>query len=135
MFTPCGSISIARPALPDFAMRYLSDRLYTSAPRGDPTHRQPYPCTSAAHHLSIVTRSRRHLVHAQVNKADGCGANEQQKQQKQQTQQKQQKQQKWQKWQKQKHTGGGKTRVSTQELKANATQPARQDVKGAARRS
>ena len=83
-------------------------------------------------HVSIVTRSRRHLVHAQVNTADGCGANKEQKQQEQQTQQKQQKQQKR---QKQKHTGGGKTRVSAQELKANAMRPARQDFEGAARRS
>ena len=52
----------------------------------------------------MVTRSRRHLLRAQVNKADGCRTNEQQKQQKQQKQ-KQQKQQT--------QTGGGKNCVSS----------------------
>ena len=52
-------------------------------------------------HVPIVTCSRRHLVHAQVNKAERCRANEPQKQQKQQKQ-KQQKQ-----------TGCGETRVSS----------------------
>ena len=52
-----------------------------------------------------------------MNKADRRRANEQQKQQKQQKQQ---------------QTGGGKTRASAQELKANATRPARQDSEGAA---
>ena len=40
-----------------------------------------------------------------------------------------------QKQQKQKHTGGGKTRVSMQELRANAMRPARQDLDGVVRRS
>ena len=52
-------------------------------------------------HVPIVTYSRRHLVHAQVNKAERCSANEQQKQQKLQKQ-KQPNQ-----------TGCGKTRVSS----------------------
>ena len=82
---------------------------------------QAYP--APAPHVSIFDAL---TPHAQVNKADGCGANEQQKEQKQQQKQKQQKQ---------KHTGGGKTRVSAQELKANAMRPARQDFEGAARRS
>ena len=49
-------------------------------------------------HVPIVTRSCRHLAHAQVSKTDGCRANKQQKQQKQQ---------------KQKQTGCGETRVSS----------------------
>ena len=49
-------------------------------------------------HVPIVTYSRCHLVHTQVNKAERCRANEQQKQQKQQ---------------KQKQTGCGETRVSS----------------------
>ena len=91
----------------------------------------PCPCTSRID-IDALT------PHAQVNKADGCGANEQQKQQKQKTQQmqqKEQKQQQKQKQQKQKHTGGGKTRVSMQELRANAMRPARQDLDGVVRRS
>ena len=94
---------------------------------------QAYP--APAPHVSIFDAL---TPHAQVNKADGCGANEQQKQQKQkktqQMQQKEQKQQQEQKQQKQ-HTGGSKTRVSMQELRANAMRPARQDLDGVVRRS
>ena len=82
-----------------------------------------------------------------MNKADRRRANEQQKQQNQQKQQKQkqkqkqkkqkqqkqqQQQQQQQEQQQQKQTGGVKTRASAQELKANATRPARQDFEGAA---
>ena len=67
-------------------------------------------------HVLIVTRSRRHLVRAQMSKADGCRTNEQQKQQKQK-QQKQQKQkhqkQKQQKQKQQKQTGSVKSCVSS----------------------
>ena len=54
-------------------------------------------------YVPIVTRSRRHLVRAQVSKADGCRTNEQQKQNRQnQQKQKQQTQ-----------IGGGKNCVSS----------------------
>ena len=77
-------------------MDVLSDKLYTSLP----LH------LSYIIHVSIVTRSRRHLVRAQVNKADGH-TNEQQTQQKQEKTRNQQKQKQ------QKQTGGGKNCVSS----------------------
>ena len=64
-----------------------------------PAHRQPTPA-SRLHH-PCLERSCRHLVHAQVSKANGCRAIEQQKQQKQQKQKQSE------------QTGGGKTRVSS----------------------
>ena len=94
-----GTTRVTRPALPDFAewTSYLiSCTLHICTAQSS--------CTSAPLLLnlsSIVTRSRRHLLRAQVNKADGCRTNEQQKQQKQ----KQQKQQT--------QTSGGKNCVSS----------------------
>ena len=96
-----GTTRVTRPALPGFAKwtSYLiSCTLHICTAQSS--------CTSAPLLLnlsSIVTRSRRHLVRAQVSKADGCRTNEQQKQQKQKKQnQKQQTQ-----------IGGGKNCVSS----------------------
>ena len=85
----------------------LYDTLFTSARRGSCTS-APIPLhLSYITHVSIVTRSRRHLVHAQVNKADECRTNEQQTQQQKEKQHNQQKQKQ------QKQTGGSKNCVSS----------------------
>ena len=103
-----GTSRVSRPALPGFAQWTYYLTLCSPLHGAGSCTSTPLPLHfSYITHFSIVTRSRRHLVRAQVNKADGH-TNEQQTQQKQEKTRNQQKQQK-----QQKQTGGGKNCVSS----------------------
>ena len=103
-----GTSRVSRPALPGFAQWTYYLTLCSPLHGAGSCTSTPLPLHfSYITHFSIVTRSRRHLVRAQMNKADKCRTHEQQTQQKQEKQRNQQKQKQ------QKQTGGGKNCVSS----------------------